>query len=95
MSLSTLSDLEARLQSADAPDPEQVLFDLERYLDAHPDAQARLADSGARFAFRTAVELFTNGLKEEALQFYELALRCRPDAVLTRLNYAIALHALA
>jgi hypothetical protein len=88
------AELADDLQRADAPDPEQLLFDLERYLDEHPDKTARFAEAGAQLAFRTAVELFTNRLPEEALQFYELSLRLRPNDVLTRYNYAVALHAL-
>ena len=38
--------------------------------------------------------MFTSGLKEESLQFYQLALRLRPDDLLTRINYAVSLHAL-
>jgi hypothetical protein len=82
------------LQDNDKPRPENILFELERYLEEHPDKQARFANPGGQLAFRTAVELFTNGLKEHSLQFYELSLRLRPDDLLTRINYAVALHAL-
>jgi len=88
------SDRADDLQRADQPDPEQVLYDLERYLEEHPEKTARFAEAGGQLAFRTAVELFTNGLKDESLQFYELSLRLRPAHVITRLNYAVALHAL-
>jgi len=82
------------LQSNQEPRPENVLFELERYLEEYPGRQARFAQAGGQLAFRTAVELFTNGLKEESLQFYELSLRLRPDDLLARTNYAVALHAL-
>lgn len=77
-----------------APDPERILFDLELYLAEHPDKQARVAEGGAELAFRTAVEVFAHGLKEQSLQFYELSLRLRPDDLLTHYNYAVALHVL-
>ncbi len=89
------SQLAAELQSSDAPDPEQILLELERYVDENPDKLSRFSEAGGQLAFRTAVELSINGLKEEALQFYELSLRLRPGDVITRLNYAIALHELA
>lgn len=82
------------LQRREAPQPERILFELERYLEENPAKVARLAGPGAQLAFRTAVELFTEGMKEESLQFYELSLRLRPDEVLVRTNYAVALHAL-
>jgi hypothetical protein len=88
------SHLADDLTRAAAPDPERILFDLEQYLEEHPAKQARFAAPGAQLAFRTAVELFTSGLREASLQFYELSLRLRPHDVLTRLNYAVALHAL-
>jgi tetratricopeptide (TPR) repeat protein len=84
----------AELLSSAVPDPEQILYELERYLDEHPDKEPRFVEAGGQLALRAAVELFTNGLKEESLQFYELSLRLRPGDVITRLNYAIALHAL-
>ncbi len=89
------SQFAAELQSSDAPDPEQILLELERYVDENPDKLSRFSEAGGQLAFRTAVELSINGLKEEALQFYELSLRLRPGDVITRLNYAIALHELA
>ncbi len=82
------------LQRPEAPQPERILFELERYLEENPAKQARLAKPGAQLAFHTALELFTSGLKEESLQFYELSLRLLPDAVPVRTNYAVALHAL-
>lgn len=89
------SQLAAELQSSDVPDPERILLELERYVDENPDKLSRFSEAGGQLAFRTAVDLFINGLKEESLQFYELSLRLRPGDVITRLNYAIALHELA
>ena len=82
------------LQRRETLQPERILFELERYLEENPAKQIKLAVPGAKLAFRTAVELFTAGLKEESLQFYEFSLRLQPDNVLVRTNYAVALHAL-
>ena len=90
-----LSTRVAEIQAADPPEPERVLFELEAYLDEYPGKAARFAEAGGELAFRTAIEQFTNGLKEASLQFYELSLRLRPTHLLARINYAIALHALA
>nr|WP_326531655.1 hypothetical protein [Rhodoferax sp.] len=84
----------AELEQGDAPEPERILFELERYLVENPARLARYAEAGGQLAFRTAFELFSNGLREESLQFYALSLRLRPGDVATRLNYAIALHGL-
>ncbi|HWR59189.1 MAG TPA: hypothetical protein VN328_09905, partial [Thermodesulfovibrionales bacterium] len=83
-----------QLQSTEEPQPELILFALERYLEDQPDKRTRYTKSGGQLAFRTAVELFTNGLKEESIAFYELSLRLNPDVLLVRINYAVALHAL-
>jgi tetratricopeptide (TPR) repeat protein len=82
------------LQRPGAPQPELILLQLERYLEEFPERQSRFATAGGQLAFRTAVELFTSGLKEAALQFYELALRLQPEHLPARVNYAIALHGL-
>jgi tetratricopeptide (TPR) repeat protein len=82
------------LQAAEHPHPEGVLFELERYLAENPDKLPRYRKSGSQLAFRTAEELFTNGMREHSPQFYELSLRLNPDDLLTRKNYAVALHAL-
>ena len=87
------SEAEA-LQQQETPQPERILFELERYLEENPAKKPRFAGPGAQLAFRTAVELFTSGMKEQSLQFYELSLRLKPDDVLVRTNYAVALHAL-
>jgi predicted Zn-dependent protease len=87
------SEAEA-LQVRDEPQPERTLYELERYLEEYPDRQPRFARAGAQLAFRTAAELFTNGLKEDSLPFYELSLRLNTDDLLARLNYAVALHSL-
>lgn len=82
------------LQRRESPQPERILFELERFLEENPAKQSRYTKAGGQLAFRTAVELFTNRLKEESLAFYELSLRLNPDDLLVRINYAIALHAL-
>ena len=89
------TELAAELQQSDAPDAALFLLELERYLDENPDKLARYAEGGGQLAFRTGFELFSNGLKEESLHFYAFSLRLRPSDVLSRINYAIALHALA
>lgn len=85
----------AEIQAADPPEPERILFELEAYLEIYPEKAARFAETGGELAFRTAIEQFTHGLKEASLPFYELSLRLRPKHLLARINYAIALHALA
>jgi tetratricopeptide (TPR) repeat protein len=82
------------VQVSGHPRPESILHELERYLEEYPAKQARFERAGGQLAFRTALELFTNGLKEESLQFYQLALRLRSEDLLTRINYAVSLHAL-
>ena len=88
------TEIAAELQQSESPDAALLLLELERYLDENPDKQARYAEAGGQLAFRTGFELFSNGLKEESLHFYALSLRLRPGDVTTRINYAIALHAL-
>ena len=83
------------IQAANPPEPERILFELEAYLEEYPGKAARFAETGGELAFRTAIEQFTNGLKEASLPSYELSLRLRPKHLLARINYAIALHALA
>lgn len=85
----------AEIQASDPPDPERILFELEAYLEEYPGKAARFTETGGELAFRTAIEQFTNGLKEDALASYELSLRLRPKHLLARINYAVALHALA
>ncbi len=85
----------AELQDPTSPQPELLLLELEHYLEEYPGKLPRFSNAGSQFAFRTAVELFTNGLREESLPFYELALRLNPEDFLVRLNYAIALHSLS
>lgn len=88
------TEVAADFQQSDSPDATLLLLELERYLEENPDKAARYAEAGGQLAFRTAFELFSNGLREESLPFYALSLRLRPDDVTTRINDAIALHAL-
>ncbi|MBI4890298.1 MAG: hypothetical protein HY821_06710 [Acidobacteria bacterium] len=89
------AEVAAELQNPDEPQPELLLLELERYIDEFPDKQPRFARAGSQLALRTALEVFTNGMREEALPFYELALRLNPDDFLARFNYAISLHSLS
>ena len=82
------------VQTDTHPHPEGILHNLEAYIQEQPEKAGRFRNAGGQLAFRAAVELFTNGLKHESLPFYELSLRLNPDDLTTRLNYAIALHAL-
>lgn len=88
------TEVAADFQQSDSPDTALLLLELERYLEENPDKLARYAEAGGQLAFRTAFELFSNGLKEESLPFYALSLRLRPGDVPTHINYAVALHAL-
>jgi hypothetical protein len=88
------TELADELQRPDDPQPARLCFELERYLNEFPSKRPQYAQAGGQLAFRTAVDLFIHGLKEESLQFYELSLALRPDDLITRLNFAVALHAL-
>lgn len=88
------TEVAADFQQSDSPDAALLLLELERYLEENPDKLARYAEAGGQLAFRTAFDLFSNDLKEESLPFYALSLRLRPGDVATRINYAVALHAL-
>jgi predicted Zn-dependent protease len=82
------------IQAGDTPKPEDILWELERYLEEYPAKQARFEKPGGQLALSAAVDMFREGLPDESLQFYQLALRLRPEDVLTRINYAVALHQL-
>jgi len=81
-------------QDRQAPDTVRLLLELERYLDEHPDKLAKYRQAGTELAFRCALDLAEQGLREEALARYTLALRLSPDDVNLRLHHATALHAL-
>ena len=84
----------ADFQQSEWPDAALLLLELELYLEENPDKLGRYDEAGGQLAFRTAFELFSNGLKEESLPFYALSLRLRPGDVANRINYAVALHEL-